>query len=116
MNKRDDQINISQQALINIAQEAWRLSQLSETETHGSVPLRYSARKLRQTLEAEGCVFLDFTNKKYDAGMALEILDIEGEADDNDCELIIKEMIAPILLFHDQLLTSGQAVLLRRKK
>jgi hypothetical protein len=102
---------LSQEALATLAVEVWRLGQnLAKLPDQSNlVALKYSTRKLRQTLEDQGCVFLDLTGKTYDAGLALEVIDIENE--NRQTELIIKETIVPIILFQNKLLVSGQVIL-----
>ncbi len=114
-----DSIQFSQQALAAMAVEVWRLGQnlVRLPSQSNSVALKYSIRKLRQTLEEQSCVFLDLTGKTYDAGLALEVIDIENNIEDdkedesNKSKLIIKETIVPIILFQNKLLVSGQVIL-----
>lgn len=105
------EIKISQEALAKMAVEVWRLGQnLSKlSDPSISIALKYSIKKLRQTLEDQGCQFLDLTGKPYDAGLALEVIDIEKE--NKSSELVIKETIVPIILFQNKLLVSGQVIL-----
>lgn len=101
----------SQEALAILAVEVWRLGQnLAKLPDQSNlVALKFSTRKLLQTLEEQGCIFLDLTGKVYDAGLALEVIDIEDES--KQTELIIKETIVPIILFQNKLLVSGQVIL-----
>lgn len=107
----DNNYQLSKDALALFALEVWRLGQnIEKMPQQKAVALRYSVRKLKQTLESEGCEFLDFTGKAYDAGLALEVIDIETDNDDKT-DLVIKEMLAPIILFQNKLLVSGQVIL-----
>ena len=76
-----------------------------------ALPLRYSTRKMKQLLEAQGASFIDLTGEMYDAGMAVDVIDTEGEKADEQMTLMIKEMIAPIILFNEALLSHGQVIL-----
>jgi hypothetical protein len=112
----DKNYQVSKDSLATFALEVWRLSQnIENLPQQKVVALRYSLRKLKQTLEAEGCEFLDLTGKPYDAGLALEVIDIETDSEDKT-DLIIKEMLAPIILFQNKLLVSGQVILAKATK
>ncbi|MBL8196773.1 MAG: hypothetical protein JNM06_23475 [Blastocatellia bacterium] len=107
-----EMLAIPKETLATFAVEVWRLTQNIEKSPTNIVALRYSLRKLRQALEVEGCVFLDLTGKNYDSGLAIEVVDIESDNQTTDLtELIIKEMLVPIILFQGKLLVSGQVIL-----
>ena len=113
-----DSIALPRSVIATLALEIWRLWRTvenKETQTN-SVNLRYSIRKMKEALEIQGCSFIDLTGEVYDAGMAVDIIDTEGEKNDGVIDLIIKEMVAPIILFRDVLLTHGQVILERRAK
>ena len=113
-----DLIELPRSVIATLALEIWRLWRTvenKETQTN-SVNLRYSIRKMKEALEIQGCSFIDLTGEVYDAGMAVDIIDTEGEKKDGVIDLIIKEMVAPIILFRDVLLTHGQVILERRAK
>lgn len=105
-----EMVAISKETLATFAVEVWRLIQNIEKSPTNIVALRYSLRKLRQALEMQGCVFLDLTGKTYDAGLAVEVIDIESDSQELT-KLVIKEMLVPIILFQDKLLVSGQVIL-----
>ncbi|KAF0206255.1 MAG: hypothetical protein FD167_5548 [bacterium] len=115
----NNSVQLSKEALAAMAVEVWRLGQnlVKLPSQPNFVALKYSIRKLRQTLEEQSCVFLDLTGKIYDAGLALEVIDIEDDKKDdkkdesNKNNLIIKETIVPIILFQNKLLVSGQVIL-----
>ncbi|MBI4850374.1 MAG: hypothetical protein HY819_00970 [Acidobacteria bacterium] len=113
---------LSQEALATLAIEVWRLGQnlAKLPDQPNLVVLKYSAKKLRQTLEDQGCVFLDLSGKIYDAGLALEVIDIEDQdrktqKENDQTQLFIKETIVPIILFENKLLVSGQVILTKEK-
>ena len=118
MADQKDSIELPRSVIATIALEIWRLWRTvenKETQTN-SVNLRYSIRKMKEALEIQGCSFIDLTGEVYDAGMAVDIIDTEGEKKDGVIYLIIKEMVAPIILFRNVLLTHGQVILERRAK
>jgi hypothetical protein len=104
-------------AVVTLAQEIWRLWRMIERhqEQSNALSLRYSVKKMKQTLEMQGISLVDLTSKTYDAGMAVDIVDTEGEKTDEQMTLTIKEIIAPIVLHNEKLLSHGQAILQWKK-
>ncbi|MEA2067470.1 MAG: hypothetical protein U9O65_10360 [Thermotogota bacterium] len=115
MNTKKDSILLPKDTVITLAIETWRLWQMMKRVKNkaNSVGLRYSVRKMKDALEAQGCSFIDITGQRYDEGMAVDIIDIEGENKDNAVKLV-KEMMAPIILFKNELLIYGQVILERK--
>jgi len=118
MADQKDLIELPRSIIATLALEIWRLWRTVENkESHAnSVNLRYSIRKMKEALEVQGCSFIDLTGEIYDAGMAVDIIETEGERKDGVTDLIIKEMVAPIILFGGVLLTHGQVILERSAK
>jgi hypothetical protein len=104
---------MTNEQLLTVAMETWRAARELERmrEPQGAIGLRYSLRKIRATLEELGVSYLDLTGQRYDPGMSLDIIDVEG---DGGGDMIIKEMMAPIILLNGVLLAWGEAVLERR--
>jgi len=115
MNTEKDSILLSKDTVITLALETWRLWQMMKKvkDKASSVGLRYSVRKMKNALEAQGCSFIDITGQIYDEGMAVDVIDIEGENKDNAVRLV-KEMMTPIILFKNKLLIYGQVILERK--
>ncbi len=88
----------------------WRFIEIPENQPY-SIGLQYSVRKMKDTFTNLGGVFIDLTGELYDAGMAVDILDTEGEKTEGEKKLFIKEMITPIILFNDEILMHGQVIL-----
>lgn len=106
-------IALPRHAMATLALEIWRLWRMVESrqDQPHALPLRYSIRKIKQVLEAQGTSFIDLTGEMYDAGMAVDVIDTEGEKTDEQETLMIKEMIAPIILLNEELLSHGQVIL-----
>src|SRR3954465_480675 len=96
--------SITQEAMLTLAAETWRaMRELERMREQGTaIGLRYSLRKIRAALEEAGIAYLDLTGKRYDSGMAIDIIDVEGE-DSKSAELVIKEMMAPVILLNGTL-------------
>jgi hypothetical protein len=110
-----DPATITSEGLLTLATETWRaqreLERMRDQQT--AIGLRYSLRKVRGVLEELGISYLDLTGQRYDAGMSVDIIDVEGEGGDA-ADLVVKEMMAPIILWNGALLAWGEAVLERR--
>lgn len=113
MSSRADIIELHKDTFTALALEVWRLHGVLEKnkDNPDSVNLRYSIKKLKETLELEGCLYVDLTGQAYDAGMALDILGTEEDPTQPGESLIIKEMISPIILLKNALIRHGQAIL-----
>ncbi len=116
MDTKKDLISLPKNTVTTLALETWRLWQMLEKvkDKKNTIGLRYSVRKMKNALEAQGCSFIDVTGQIYDAGMAVDIIDIEGEKKEDVTKLVIKEMMAPIILFKNKLLMYGQVILERK--
>lgn len=101
--------------LADLALEAWRLSKSvsdgGDDPGGARVAIRYSVRKMKQVLEASGCSYVDLTGHSYDAGMALDVLSVEGGPGADTSELLVKEMLSPIILWKGRVLRHGEAIL-----
>jgi len=62
-------------------------------------------------MESQGFSFIDLTGEVYDAGMAVNVIDTGGEETEMAADLIIKEMMSPVILFRNKLWTHGQVIL-----
>jgi hypothetical protein len=115
MNKTTDVIRYPKEALSKIALETWRLWKSTEQMENqpGFMNIRYSIKKIKDTLEIEGISFIDLTGQEYDSGMAIDILETEEDSSRTANTLIIKEMISPIILWKKKLLKHGSAVLVK---
>jgi len=118
MTELNNSIKFPRTVVIDIALEIWRLWRIAEKmDDHSfSVNIRYSAKKMKNALEANGCSFVDVTGEAYDAGMAVDVIDTEGEKTHDEKYLFVKEMISPIILFDGNFLNHGQAILEWRSK
>jgi len=115
MKKKSAEIKINKDNLSKLAIEAWRLWRNTEKMENqpGTMNLRYSARKLKEELEAVGITFIDLTGQEYDAGMALDILETEENGTQTANTISIKEMVTPVILWKNTLLCHGTANLLK---
>jgi len=118
MAEHNELIELPMSVLATLALEIWRLwgtiEKMKGQPT--AVTIGYSIRKMKQALENQGFSFVDLTGEIYDAGMAVDIIDTEGEVTEKVTDLIIKEMVSPIILFGDKLLTHGEVILEKKAR
>ena len=113
MSSQKDAIEIAQDVAITLMLETWRLWQaLGELESQfNTIALRYPIKKMKDALESSGCKFIDLTGQSYDTGMAADVITTEEDSLIKSGDIIIKEMVSPIILWNDMLLSHGQVVL-----
>lgn len=113
MSSQKDAIEIAQDVAITLMLETWRLWQtIGKLESQfNTIALRYPIKKMKDALESSGCKFIDLTGQKYDAGMAVDVITTEEDSLIKSGDIIIREMVSPIVLWNDMLLSHGQVIL-----
>ena len=107
----------SSQSLVELAVEVWRLEKrlqkssesLSEDQNKA---FDNSLAKLQRYLEKNDISLTDYTDKKYNEGMNLDILSIEKDPDIPHS--IIKETHEPAVLHKGQLIKKAKVVVLEK--
>ncbi len=107
----------STQSLVELAVEVWRLEKrlqkssesLSEDQNKA---FDNSLAKLQRYLEKNDISLTDYTDKKYNEGMNLDILSIEKDPDIPHS--IIKETHEPAVLHKGQLIKKAKVVVLEK--
>ena len=108
------------QPLIDIVVESWRFSKLfnrvlgkleNAEAARYSNQLRYFQKKLDESLEVAGLRLVSLEGQMFDPGMAATPLNI-GDFGPED-ELIVEQMMEPILMGPDGIVKSG-TILLKR--
>jgi hypothetical protein len=108
----NDMIEIEKKDFIKFAIEVWRLRNCIEPiqEKKFSI-IRHSILNIFSLLEKEGISFVELKNQTYDAGMALEVIDIEENPQRLKGLNIIKEVIEPLILLNGQIINHGRVIL-----
>ncbi|HVF57223.1 MAG TPA: hypothetical protein VM934_13795 [Pyrinomonadaceae bacterium] len=103
-------------SLVEIAIECWRLERwLAVAHREGSAPhVRHVARRLAKFLGERELATLDITGRRYEPGLAVEVLDATDDEQLSEGTTIIDEMVAPIVLWRGTVVRHGQ-VIVRRK-
>lgn len=113
MSSQKNAIEIPQDVAITLMLETWRLWQaIGKLEAQfNTIAIRYPIKKMKDALESSGCKFIDLTGQSYDTGMAVDIITTEEDSLIKSGDIIIKEMVSPIILWNNMLLRHGQVVL-----
>jgi hypothetical protein len=111
-NNNNDTVVIEKKDFIKIIIEIWRLRNSIESvqERKFSI-IRHSVFNIFSILEKEGISFVELNEQKYDAGMALEVIDVEENPQRLKGENIIKEIIEPLILLNGQVVHQGRVIL-----
>lgn len=109
---QESKIEIRPTNLAMIARESWRMKVLVDRlgDRAGTAGLRHCVRRLLQALNAEGVSFVDLKDQVYDPGVAVEVLDTEGEPTAGAVR-VVGEVLAPIILHSEKLLMGGEVIL-----
>jgi hypothetical protein len=107
-----------ERSLIDIAVESWRFSRLfsrvvnkldaGESGRYVN-QLRYFQKKLEDSLEASGLKLVNVEGQPFDPGMAASALNIEDFGPDE--ELLVDQMVEPIIMGPEGLRKSGTVML-----
>ncbi|MCP5235366.1 MAG: hypothetical protein H6945_06460 [Zoogloeaceae bacterium] len=111
-----------EQSLIDIAVESWRFSRLfgkvvgkldaGEANRYLN-QLRYFQKKLEESLDANGLKIVNMEGQPFDAGMAASALNL-GDFGPDD-ELLVDQMLEPIIMGPDGLRKPGTVMLKKAK-
>ena len=119
MNKNDDQYQKNiEQSLIDIAVESWRFSRLfsrlldkldaGESSRYVNQH-RFYLKRLDENLKQAGIRLVNVEGQVYDIGMAATALNAEDfDPDDN---LVVDQMLEPIIMGEEGLVRTGTVIL-----
>lgn len=119
MNKNDDQYQKNiEQSLIDIAVESWRFSRLfsrlldkldaGESSRYVNQH-RFYLKRLDENLKQAGIRLVNVEGQIYDIGMAATALNAEDfDPDDN---LVVDQMLEPIIMGEEGLVRTGTVIL-----
>jgi hypothetical protein len=108
-----DKLDVPLDALVELAIEGWRLEHwLAELPPEKvASKLRHVARRLGKFLSERELAALDLTGRKYEPGMAVEVLEVLTDENLRAHEKLIIEMVAPIILWRGRVIRHGQVVI-----
>lgn len=109
-----------QGALVDLAVESWRFARLfaralgkldAGEASRYSNQLRYYTKRLEEILADTGLRLVNLEGHSYDPGMAATALNIADFGPDD--QLLVDQMIEPIVMSGDELLKAGTIMLTR---
>ena len=106
------ELAISTAEACTLAVECWRLTRTAELLKHSNdAPgLRQAARRLAEVLDRIGIQVVDFIGRKYDPGLAPEVVDILEDQTLLGDVAVIDETITPTVMWRGQVVQPGQIV------
>ncbi len=108
----EKQEKLKQDKLAEMALNYWRLSNwVNNVNVERKMQANSALRKMGGYLEKEGIELRDLVGQKYDDGYAADVMGIESDEDIPDEELIVIEMVKPIILYKGSVIKYGQVVL-----
>ena len=114
--ERANSILVPRQAMIDLAVEAWRLSQwVLANPIHAKAPARRADQRLQVFLNGLKLEVLDLTGKPYDLGLAVEVLGYTDESGVETTISVVDEMVSPIVVCDGRVAKHGQVILRRQQ-
>jgi len=114
---------VLEQSLVDIAIESWRFTRLfsrvlakldaGEASRYAN-QLRYFSKRLEDSLGAAGMRLINLEGHRYDPGMAATALNIADFAPDD--ELLVDQMVEPVIMGADNLVKAGTILLRKSEK
>jgi len=105
-------VDIPLDTLIKLALEHWRHNK--KNKDVDNLRTRKLKNEIEKLFEIINIKLYDLEGDKYDPGLAIEI--IYYKDDKNKDETVIEEMVSPIIIYNDEVVKYGQAVLSGPKK
>ena len=98
--------------LAELALNYWRLSNwLNNSNADRKAVANSALKKINAYLEKQQIALMDLTGQKYDDGYAADVMGIESDRDVSEDELIVSEMVKPIIMYQGSVVRYGQVVL-----
>lgn len=99
--------------MADLAVECWRLERWLRESERPNPHAQLAARRLRKFLEERELSTLDFAGRRYEPGLAVEVLDVvKGVGEEAGAETV-DETVAPVVLWRGRVVRHGQVVLRR---
>lgn len=105
-------LEVSLTALAELAVEWWRLERWAGGAEGAASHARHVARRMGRFLSERELTVLDLTGRRYEPGLAVEVLDVvrdAGAGAEQGTE-VIDEMVSPIVLWRGTVVRHGQVI------
>jgi hypothetical protein len=111
----DETVDVSLSALAELAIDSWRLQRwaLADGFEKDRVVARQASRALMNFFAGLGFETCDLAGQPYDPGLAVDVVDSEGDAGAPAESVRIEVMLAPIVLRNGRLIRPGQVAVRR---
>lgn len=108
-------VEVPLSALAELAVEWWRLERWAAAcgQDGSATQARHVARRLSKFLDERGLSVVDLTGRAYEPGLAVEVLDVTGDAT-AEGPGIIEETITPVVLYRGRVVRHGQVIISRQ--
>ncbi len=98
--------------LAELALNYWRLLNWVAKSNADKKSIANSAlKRINSYLEKHQIELLDLTEQKYDDGYAADVLGVEAESNVSEEDLIVREMVKPIIIHRGSVIKHGQVIL-----
>ena len=110
------ELSVSLSALVELAVDWWRFERwvAASVEARELAHARHLARRLDKFLRERELSVLDLTGAKYEAGLAVEVLDVVTDESLAEGTEMVEETIAPIVMWRGRVVKHGQVIIKRR--
>ena len=96
----------------SLAVAKWRLEKwLDKADVDKKLPAESSIRVISEYLEEHGIKIIDPSGQEYDSGLAVDVVCVEDPASKSRKPSVITEVMAPIVLENDEVISRGQVVI-----
>lgn len=96
----------------SLAVAKWRLEKwLDKANVDKKLPAESSIRVISEYLEGQGIKIIDPLEQEYDTGLAVDVVCVENSKSKSRKPSIITEVMAPIVIEHDEVISRGQVVI-----
>lgn len=119
----NDNGNISaEKALVEIVVQSWKAARLAErvigkldarVQSRYLSQFRFFNRKIDENLTAAGYSLVSLEGQKYESGMAISVINMDDF--DGDDDLVIDQVIEPLILKQGQVYKTGTVALKKEK-
>jgi len=96
----------------SLAVAKWRLEKwLDKADIDKKLPAESSIRVISEYLEEQGIKIIDPSGQEYDTGLAVDVVCVEDTESKSRKPSVITEVMAPIVLENDEVISRGQVVI-----
>lgn len=108
-----DSIEVSLNAIIDLAIESWRLNRwllASESDRAKAAP-RQTARRMDAFISDRGVSVSDITGRDYEAGLPVEIVDTISDPNLPEGATVIDEVLSPVVYWQKSVVRHAKVVI-----